>query len=359
MKLRVNLGSRSYDIILENGISKNIHSVLKEYFPQRRFAIVTNNTIADIYKDLLINLQRELNCSMYAIPDGEKYKTIQTWSEILDFLLKEKLERSSIVIAFGGGVVGDVTGFASACFLRGVGYVQIPTTLLSMVDSSVGGKTAVDHPLGKNMIGAFHQPSLVIVDAEFLNTLPEREFLCGYAELFKYSFIGGEEMFSFVKNNHIAMIKKEKAVLLEGIKRSIQIKASVVEKDEFETTGLRSLLNFGHTFGHGIERYFGYEGILHGEAVWLGMHCAIECAKLANIIEKRYLPEYEKMKALMYKPALPQKIDPEKLYSMMFTDKKVAQGKIRLVLPTAPGSSVVRSDIPEEIIKKSISAILT
>ena len=168
---------------------------------------------------------------------------------------QSRIERSSTVIAFGGGVVGDMTGFAASVCLRGIGYIQVPTSLLAMVDSSVGGKTAVDHPLGKNLIGAFYQPKLVYIDTDFLNTLSERDFLSGYAELFKYAFIGGRKMFDFIMNNNETMLRKESGILLEGISHSIETKARVVEQDQFETSGLRALLNFGHTFAHSLERF--------------------------------------------------------------------------------------------------------
>jgi 3-dehydroquinate synthase len=358
MRITVNLGQRAYPITLENGIAASLPATLRETFPKSRFALVTNTTIASIYRDLIDTWKVALNVPVYEMPDGERYKTIDTWSGILNFLLESKLERSSIIIALGGGVVGDVAGFAAASFLRGVGFVQVPTTLLAMVDSSVGGKTAVDHPLGKNLIGAFHQPKMVCVDATFLATLPDREFFSGYAELFKNAFIGGREIFDFVGANHNAMVSKNMPVLLDGIGRSIAVKAGVVEKDEFETTGLRALLNFGHTFAHAIERYFNFEEVLHGEAVWWGMHCAIDCSKRADLLPPDSLNSYHAIAALMPKPHLPGKPDTARLYDMMFTDKKVADGKLRLVLPTAPGESVVRNDIPAEVVKATIAEVL-
>lgn len=351
MEIVVNLGPRSYPIRFEKSGAANLPSTLKTLFPKSRFALVTNKTIARLYRDLVDGWVSELSCPVHEMEDGEQYKTIGSWSGILDFLLREKFERSSVVIALGGGVVGDVAGFAAASFLRGVGFVQVPTTLLSMVDSSVGGKTAVDHPLGKNLIGAFHQPKLVMVDSAFLDTLPEREFLSGYAELFKCAYIGGREMFDFVVRNHVAISSHGSDALPEGISRSVAIKAAVVEKDEHETSGLRALLNFGHTFAHALERYFNFESILHGEAVWWGMHCAVECAKQCNMIERAALSDYAVITHLMPKPPLPASPDPQRLYEMMFTDKKVADGKLRLVLPTSPGSSTVCSDVGGAVIK--------
>jgi 3-dehydroquinate synthase len=357
MQLTVNLGPRSYPIILENGAASALPAALRKTFPKSRFALITNETVAGLYRNLIAEWKEALGGVVHEMPDGERFKTIGTWSGILDFLLVSKLERSSIVVALGGGVVGDVTGFAAASFLRGVGYVQVPTTLLAMVDSSVGGKTAVDHSLGKNLIGAFHQPKMVYVDSSFLSTLPDREFTSGYAELFKYGFIGGREMFDFVRVNHQAMVEKNMPVLLDGIRRSIEVKAGVVEKDEFETSGIRALLNFGHTFAHGLERYFNFEKVLHGEAVWWGMHCALACAKRFGTLKDESTHGFDAMGALMPKPPLPEKPDPTGLYDMMFTDKKVIDGRLRLVLPTSPGVSEVKSGIGSDIVKSVIAEV--
>ena len=357
MQLTVNLGERSYPIMLENGGAATLPQVLREMFPKSRFALVTNTSVAALYRDLVVSWTSALDCVVHEMPDGEEFKTIGNWSAILDTLLAAKLERSSIVIALGGGVVGDVAGFAAATFLRGVGIVQVPTTLLAMVDSSVGGKTAVDHPLGKNLIGAFHQPKMVLVDTAFLSTLPDRQFMSGYAELFKNAFIGGREVFDFINDNHDAMVKKNHGVLLEGIHRSVAVKAVVVERDEHETSGLRALLNFGHTFAHALERYFGFRDVLHGEAVWWGMHCAIVCAGKTGLIANDVAPLYAAMRQRMPVPDLPETPDTRRLYDMMFTDKKVSGGALRLVLPTVPGTAVVRGDVPDRAVLASIETM--
>jgi len=359
MQLTVNLGSRSYPVIVEHGSAPSIAAHLKALFPKSRCAIITNETLLPLYDPLISSFKAHLDCECYAMPDGEKYKTIDTWAGILEFLLKQKLERSSVVVALGGGVVGDVAGFAAASFLRGVAFVQIPTTLLAMVDSSVGGKTAVDHPLGKNLIGAFHQPKAVFVDTAFLSTLPAREFTSGYAELFKNAFIGGREMFNFVIENNTAMLAQDPALLREGIHRSIAVKAGVVEKDEHETLGLRALLNFGHTFAHALERYYNFGELLHGEAVWWGMRCAIDCARRVGSIAREDEKEYACIEELLLTPVLPSKPDPEAVYAMMFTDKKVADGKLRLVLPARVGTSMVRGDIPAEVVKATIVGVFS
>ncbi|HEX3020014.1 MAG TPA: 3-dehydroquinate synthase [Chitinispirillaceae bacterium] len=357
MNLSVNLGENSYNIELENQAVHLFPGRVKRAFQGCRFALVTNTTLSRLYEDLLNKWKEELDLVIFSIPDGEAYKTLQTWSSILDFLLQSKLERSSVIIAFGGGVVGDITGFAAATFLRGVRYIQVPTTLLAMVDSSVGGKTAVDHPAGKNLVGAFHHPRLVFADTSFLNTLSEREFLSGYAELFKYGFIGGRDMFSFITANHDAILRRDSEPLQEGIRRSISIKAQVVELDQFETTGNRALLNLGHTFAHSLEKYFNFSEILHGEAVYWGIRCAVETSKRIGLIAASDFQAYDALISRMKMPNLPSKPEPQRLYENMFSDKKVASGKIKFVLPTIPGISEIRSDVSQELIFSVINTM--
>jgi 3-dehydroquinate synthase len=347
MEVNVNLGQRSYSVLINQGIANTLPSIAAERFSKRRFAIISNTTIANLYKDLIDSWKKDLNCSLFTIPDGEQYKTIDTWKSILDFLLENRFERSSILVALGGGVVGDIAGFAAASFLRGISYIQIPTTLLAMVDSSIGGKTAVDHPMGKNLIGAFHQPAMTLVDTNFLKTLPPREFLSGYAELFKYGFIGGPDTFNFVAEENERMLKYESGPLLDGIRRSIEIKANIVSEDEFETKGLRALLNFGHTFAHSIERYFNFENVLHGEAVIWGIKCACKLGERIGTIPEEMMPVYRNVLEQLPVPALPSVPDTSKLYSHMFSDKKVSSGKLHFVVPTIPGKSIVKKDIDQ------------
>jgi 3-dehydroquinate synthase len=354
MELTVSLGPRSYPIYLDSGTANAFPATLKARFPKSKFGLVTNATIHDLYKTLIERWTAELGLTVQVMPDGERYKTIETWSAIFDTFLNAKFERSSVLIALGGGVAGDVTGFAAATMLRGINFVQVPTTLLAMVDSSVGGKTAVDHAAGKNLIGAFYQPRLVFIDTAFLSTLPEREYLSGYAELFKYAFIGGPDMFDFILSHHDALLRHEAAALLEGIKRSIEIKASVVSRDEHETSGERMQLNFGHTFAHALEKYFGFENLLHGEAVWWGMACAIELGKLLKLIPNADLSGYDSLSHKLQKPELPSIPSINDLYSAMFFDKKVSGGQIKFVLPAEKGKSVVKTEIPEDTVKEAV-----
>jgi 3-dehydroquinate synthase len=353
----VNLGDRSYPILFGEGLATHIPGELRSRFPGARFAIVTNETLVNIYQKELADWSSDLSMVRIAIPDGEQYKTIATWESVLDSLLSARLDRKTVIVAFGGGVVGDIAGFSAACFLRGVKYVQIPTTLLAMVDSSVGGKTAVDHKMGKNLVGAFHQPSLVLVDPTFLETLPRREFIAGYAELFKYAFIGGSDMVSFVASNHAAMVGGDNNALMEGIRRSLAIKARVVESDEREETGARAVLNFGHTFAHAVERFFNFSGILHGEAVLWGIACACDLGLRVGTIPQTALTTYGQLQELLPRVNLPWKPDPEKLYDGMFYDKKVEKGKVNFVLPTEPGSVVIRSDITQEAVLETLNTV--
>jgi 3-dehydroquinate synthase len=360
MEIPVNLGPRSYPVVLRNNNHADFPGELTTRFAFNKFAIVTNATIATLYKDVISLWEKALNCSTFIIPDGEKYKTIETWNNVVDFLLQSGLDRKSVVCALGGGVVGDITGFAASACLRGIACVQIPTTLLSMVDSSVGGKTGVDHPLGKNLIGAFHQPSLVWLDTAFLDTLPHREFIAGYAELYKYAFIGGKEMFDFVLTNHNAMISKNTTQLLEGIQRSVQIKAAVVEKDELETLGLRAFLNFGHTFAHALERVFNFQSVLHGEAVLFGIKCSCKLGVRLGTIPMNQQAAYATILSKCPHVPLPEKpaIRAEALYEAMFTDKKTIGGEITFVVPATMGTSVLRNDVSREIVVGVVDEVL-
>jgi 3-dehydroquinate synthase len=357
MELIVPLGPRSYPIHLDSGTANAFPSMLKTLFPDSRFGLVTNTTIHGLYKELIDRWTVELGLTIHIMPDGERYKTLETWGAMFDTFLGVKFERSGVLIALGGGVVGDVTGFAAATMLRGVNYVQAPTTLLAMVDSSVGGKTAVDHAAGKNLIGAFYQPRLVFIDTAFLTTLPEREYLSGYAELFKNAFIGGPDMFDFVARNHDALLKHDTALLLEAIKRSIEIKAAVVSRDERETSGERMQLNFGHTFAHALEKYFGFEKLLHGEAVWWGMSCAVELGKLLKLIPNADIPAYDALYRKLLRPELPSIPSIDDLYNAMFFDKKVSGGQLKFVVPAEKGRSVVKTGITEDTVKASMKRV--
>lgn len=371
MECTINLGPRSYQVVLGSRIAEGLPSRCKSVFPDSKFGLVTTTTIHKLYKKQIAAWKKELSLTVHVMPDGERYKTLATWSRIFDTFLAAKFERSSVIIALGGGVVGDVAGFAAAALLRGIRYVQVPTTLLAMVDSSIGGKTGVNYVSpsvpatgshlrpagGKNLIGAFHQPSLVWIDTAFLDTLPQRQFLAGAAELYKYAFIGGRDMFDFVSRSGRKLLEKDPQLLLEGIRRSIAIKAGIVEQDERETGGRRMLLNFGHTFAHALEKCTGFKKLLHGEALWQGMACACELGKLLKTIPASDLPAYTALLRAMPRPQCPAFLSVNDLYDAMFFDKKVAGGNINFVLPAPAGIAVVKSGVPAETVKKVLGTI--
>jgi 3-dehydroquinate synthase len=359
MEFTVNLGPRSYPVVLDQNVGNRFPARLKSLFPKSKFGLVTNRTLYALYEKQLTQWKRNLDLTLHVMPDGERYKTIKTWGAIFDTFLKEKFERSSVIIAFGGGVVGDMAGFAAASMLRGIAYVQVPTTLLAMVDSSVGGKTGLDHACGKNLIGAFHQPSLVWTDTDFLATLSKREYTAGYAELFKYAFIGGRDMFDFIAANHPKLVERDAGTLGEGIRRSIETKARIVEQDERETGGRRMLLNFGHTFAHALEKQFGYKTLLHGEAVWWGMACSCELGKHLKTIPASDAPAYEALLRLMPRPKLPGAPSIKDLYGAMLFDKKVSGGAIAFVVPAKPGTSMIKDDVPVEAVKEALEAVFS
>jgi len=357
VRLTVDLGSRSYPVFIDRGSAARFPDYLKERFGARKCVLVTNTTIAGIYSSYIAALKEALGCAVHELPDGEKYKDVENWSAVLDAFVSARLDRKSYAVAFGGGVAGDMAGFAAACFMRGIEYVQLPTTLLAMVDSSVGGKTAVDHPLGKNLIGAFHQPSAVWIDTAFLDTLPRRQFLSGCAEAFKYGFIGGREMFSFVADNMDAVARAEAGPLAECIERCVRVKADVVRRDEREA-GCRAHLNFGHTFAHALERFYGFGVVEHGEAVMWGMACAVELGKAAGTLPKEYWAEFDAVADRLPMPPLPSPPVAREVYEAMFADKKAESGALRFVLPASPGAAAVADGVGERDVMAALDRAL-
>ncbi len=355
MKITIDLKERSYPIYVNE--EKRFTEVLKKRFPKSSFVVITNTTIAKLYQKTIKRWGDALPLQTFLIEDGEVHKSFKTWKAILDFLLKKRLDRNTVLIAFGGGVVGDISGFAASAFLRGVNYVQVPTTLLAMVDSSVGGKTAINHAQGKNLIGAFYQPQLVWIDTTFLKTLPKQEFLAGYGEVYKYAFIGGKSMFDFIRTNHKAIVSRKKDILCEAIVRSVKIKAKVVSEDEREA-GKRALLNLGHTFGHALERFYNYKGLMHGEAVIWGILCAVKASQKVGHISSRASNTFDSILSLPALPKLPAPLESKKLYHHMFSDKKVRSGKIRFVLPVKPGVSAVFDDVDESVVLEALQEVL-
>jgi 3-dehydroquinate synthase len=356
--VRVELVERSYDIIIGNGLLDDVGARLKTYGPSPKAALVSNPTVFALYGERVTDSIKKAGFDLehVIIPDGEEYKNIDTLKRIYDELLKHGLDRKSALIALGGGVVGDITGFAAATYMRGISYIQIPTTLLAQVDSSVGGKTGVDHKLGKNMIGAFWQPGLVLIDPVTLKTLPKKQLLAGLAEVIKYGVIYDSELFGFLEANRERIFNLDDKAITYIIRRSCEIKADVVSKDERES-GLRAILNYGHTIGHAIETATGYTRYLHGEAVAIGMHLEAKLSQLLKGIDER---QVFRIKALIDSYGLPSEIpkdiNRDDIISSMQLDKKAVAGKLKFILPESIGAVKIREDIDEKAITGLLQA---
>jgi len=349
--LNVDLGTRSYPIYIESGLL-NENSLLSQYIHGKRVCIVSNNIVEPLYLAALKSRLTDFQVDEIILPDGEAQKSLANFDVIMSHLLGNMHGRDSTLIALGGGVIGDITGFAAACYQRGINFIQIPTTLLSQVDSSVGGKTAVNHPLGKNMIGAFYQPKAVFIDIDSLTTLPIREFNAGMAEVIKYGILGDGQFFTWLENNSEKIKSADKATLIEMIETCCRCKADIVSADETEK-GVRALLNLGHTFGHAIEADQGYGKWLHGEAVATGMVLASKLSVALNLLEASDLRRIETLIAAFDLPLIaPDNMGFEEFICHMRRDKKNLAGVIRLIVPTAIGQSELRDDISEDMLQQ-------
>lgn len=339
-RVEVDLGERSYTIVIGSGLL-NEQGTLDNYLGDEGIMIVTNETIAPLYLDTLSDLIGKRLVNQLILPDGEQYKNLDTLNLIFDALLENTHSRGTTLVALGGGVIGDITGFAAACYQRGVNFIQIPTTLLAQVDSSVGGKTAVNHRLGKNMIGAFHQPQAVLIDIETLTSLPDRQYKAGLAEVIKYGLIIDQNFFVWLEQNFLALLGREPKALLYAIEKSCRLKAGVVKEDERET-GVRAILNFGHTFAHAIETFQDYSGWLHGEAVAAGMAMAADMSARMGWLPTADIQRLKQLLALADLPvAPPAEISRQQFFDLMAVDKKVRRGLIRLVLLKSIGHAIV------------------
>ena len=341
---------RSYPILIGAGILDQSDLILP-YLPRKRVAIVTNTTVAPLY---LERLRRGLESHGVAavtivLPDGEEHKNWQTLNLIFDALLSNRCERSTAVIALGGGVIGDLAGFAAATYLRGVPFIQVPTTLLAQVDSSVGGKTGINHPLGKNMIGAFYQPRVVVADSATLGTLPERELRAGIAEIIKYGLIRDPIFFEWLEQNMAKLLARDPDVLNEAIRRSCMNKAEVVAADEHES-GVRALLNLGHTFAHAIENGMGYGVWLHGEAVAAGTVLAAELSQRMHMISTAEVGRIRKIYLQAGLPVAAPNLGVEKYLQLMGLDKKIEGGKMRFILLKRIGEAVMHAEVPAALL---------
>lgn len=353
--IKIDLGNRSYPIYVGSGLL-DIPELYAEHIKGKQILFVTNETIAPLYLDKVLQQLKGFSTTQVILPDGEQYKTLEILNQIFDTLLANKFGRNATLIALGGGVIGDMGGFAAACYQRGIPFIQIPTTLLAQVDSSVGGKTGVNHPLGKNMIGAFYQPQCVIADTDTLKTLDDRQYSAGMAEIIKYGLIRDADFFCWLEDNMDALLARDKQALAFAIERSCRNKAEVVAEDETES-GVRATLNLGHTFGHAIETGMGYGQYLHGEAVAIGMCQAADLSR-----RKAWLgnADVERICALLTKARLPvyppNSLRPEQFLQLMSVDKKNVDGEIRLILLKAIGLATLPIYIDEMLLRQTLES---
>jgi 3-dehydroquinate synthase len=342
--LNVDLGARSYPILIGSGLLSR-RDLLEPHLRRRDVMVVTNEVVGPIYLDPVRALLAGSRVATVALPDGEQHKTMATVNHVLDALVEARYGRDCVVLALGGGVVGDIAGFAASIYQRGVDFIQVPTTLLAQVDSSVGGKTGVNHPGGKNLLGAFHQPVCVLSDTDTLRTLPDRELAAGCAEVVKYGLIADADLFAWLEEHAEALLRRDGAALGHVIRRSCELKAGIVGQDEREH-GRRALLNLGHTFGHAIELHAGYGEWLHGEAVAAGTCMAAEFSARLGTLDPLEVDRIRRLFRRLQLPVAPPLADPGKFLSAMGMDKKVVAGQIRLVLLDRIGAARITGDFP-------------
>ncbi|MDE4455943.1 3-dehydroquinate synthase [Psychrobacter sp. DAB_AL62B] len=356
--LTVHTQSHDYPIVITEKTAidhESMASQIAPYIVGQQVLIVTNETVAPLYLEALQQLlEEQFTVKVCILPDGEQYKNQTSINQIYDALMAAHFNRDVTLIALGGGVVGDMTGFAAASFMRGVNFIQIPTTLLSQVDSSVGGKTGINHPQGKNMIGAFWQPQMVLADMSTLKTLPARELSAGLAEVIKYALIMDVDFLTWLEQNLPAMMALDLAVLGEAVKRCCEYKANIVAQDERES-GVRALLNFGHTFGHVIETHEGYGNWLHGEAVAAGMVQAAELSQKIGWLTCNEVARVKRVLSLANLPINPPPIEVQTALGLMGHDKKVKQGQIRLILLKSLGKAVLTSDFDAQLLTEVLA----
>ena len=355
-QVQVNLGARSYDILIGQGLLANLPSLFSNLTKMTSLFIVADEHLqaeATVVKKGFQNLNIEV--TIVALPSGENQKCLDSASKLFDQLVNTHADRKTMVLAFGGGVVGDLAGFVAATFNRGLNLFMVPTTLLSMVDSSVGGKVGINHPKGKNLIGAFHQPVGVAIDIDVLKSLPDREYRSGLAEIVKYGMILDAEFFSFLEANAEGILGRKPELLIKIIKRSCELKAQVVAQDEREETGLRAKLNFGHTFAHAFETIGGYGSWLHGEAVAAGMVCANNISLKRGMIDASTASRMVALLKAFNLPTEPPELSSSALLKVMRNDKKSVHGSLRFILATKLGEVALFDDVTEENVKGVLS----
>ena len=354
--LRVELGDNSYPLVVGTGLLNRVGELLTPHTKSNKVLIVSDTFLKARYMPVVVKGLEDAGLDIHTIevPAGEENKSLTQFSHIQDSLVAHQLDRGSTLIALGGGVIGDLAGFAAAVYMRGIPYVQIPTTLQAQVDASVGGKTAINHPKGKNLIGAFHQPKLVLIDVDTLKTLPQRDIRSGLIEVIKMGVIRDEPLFEMVEENLDAILNLEDATLIDMISSACVNKAEIVAKDEKES-GLRMVLNYGHTFGHALEAVTHYNRYRHGEAVSIGMNCAAQLAvNLGMFSETDFQRQHTLLKRAKLPIAFPPDLTPEALYDAMYLDKKTLGGKLRLILPTRIGEVVIRDDVDDRHVLEAI-----
>jgi 3-dehydroquinate synthase len=350
-KLRVELGERSYDILISTDWLNQLGKTLKGNIPNEKILVITDEQVGYLYGDKALESLRvmDFNAEILVLPQGEDNKNLPTVDRIYNFLVEYNYSRGCAIVALGGGVVGDIAGFAAATYMRGVNYIQVPTSLMAMVDSSIGGKTGVNHPLGKNLIGAFYQPKIVFTDTALLKTLAPEELRSGLAEVIKYGIIRDAGFFELIEDKMESLVKGDMESLCAIIRRCCEIKAEIVSADEREA-GLRAILNFGHTVGHALEALTNYRRYRHGEAVAIGMLAAAQIAIKMKMFSEM---ESQRLWQAINRAELPYRLsglDPEDIVDRMRKDKKVRTEKVRFALPSRIGETVILDDIPEQIV---------
>jgi len=355
IELKVDLGTRSYPILIGDGLL-GTPDLLVPYVGAHQVAVITNTKVCPLFLDKLLASLGDVAADVIELQDGERFKTLDTYASVIDALMDKRHNRTTTLIALGGGVIGDLAGFAAATFQRGVAFVQVPTTLLAQVDASVGGKTGVNHPGGKNMIGAFHQPRCVLADTATLATLPGREYRAGLAEVVKYGVIWSADFFAELERRIDTLNQRDAMVLAEVIRQSCAIKAAVVAEDEREE-GRRAILNYGHTFGHALETLTGYDQLLHGEAVAIGMVLAADCACRHGLLDEASVQRIRGLVGALGLPTeMPAAIDPSAALAAMGMDKKVVDGRLRLVLPERIGAVRVTDQVESAAVLATLEA---
>ena len=352
--LNVDLGERSYPILIGSGLSRS-RELMNAHILGHDAVLISNTIVAPLYAAHVKASLHGRRIIDVIVPDGEQHKTLGNVSRVFDVLIANRLGRDTVVLALGGGVIGDLAGFVAACYQRGVAFVQLPTTLLAQVDSSVGGKTAVNHPGGKNMIGAFHQPHAVLADTEWLRSLPDRELRAGLAEVIKYGLICDPGFFDWIESNIGPLLQRSPDHLGQAIYRSCQIKAQIVARDEREQ-GERALLNLGHTFGHAIESATGYVEWLHGEAVGTGMLIAADMSQRMGMLDASVVARLKDLLLRAGLPVLAPQIGAARAMDYIRVDKKVKAGRVRLILLQAMGKAVVTATYSDRILEETLAA---